>query len=219
MAVITLRRNKGFALTFDELDDNFAALSGGLLSLGLTISDTAPANPTDGELWLDTGITNRTFTWYANISAWVDISPGNKTTVSGTEPATKNTGDAWFDTSSGGIGSLVIWNGNAWLEVIGAGGGGGGGASSVTRTVQTGSIRHDSSITFADVQVGDQLIITSIGTGTLDLRSTINSTPSGSSYTDDTIIDVTIAGSYLFFIPDFLSTQSNQVIISQTRST
>ena len=137
---------------------------------------------------------------------------GSKTTVSETEPATKNIGDAWFDTSSGGSGSLLIWNGNAWLEVIGAG------AGSAT-TIQTGSIRHDQSITFADVQVGDQLIITNIGAGTLDLRSTINSSPSGSSYTDDTVINVTIAGSYLFFIPDFLSTESNQVIISQTRST
>jgi len=169
----------------------------------------------DGDTFTDGN--GNVWTYVASSNKFISGSSsggGSKTTVSETAPATKKTGDAWFDTSSGGSGSLVIWNGNAWLEVIGAGAGGGGG----TTTVQTGSIRHDSSITFADVQVGDQIIITSIGTGTLDLRSRINSAPSA-SYTDDTIIDVTIAGSYLFFIPDFLSTESNQVIISQTRST
>lgn len=115
---LTLRRNKGFALTFDELDDNFLTLSNG--SLGLTISNTAPLEPINGQMWLDTGITQRTFAWYDEVGAWIDISPSNKTTVSETEPSIKNTGDAWFDTSAGGVGSLVIWNGTSWVEVIGS---------------------------------------------------------------------------------------------------
>tara|TARA_B110000977_G_C11084188_1_gene493984 strand:- start:3849 stop:4784 length:936 start_codon:yes stop_codon:yes gene_type:complete len=62
---------------------------------------------------------------------------GSKTTVSGTAPATKNVGDAWFDTSTGGGGSLVIWNGNAWLEVIGGGGGGGDVAYGTLQEIST----------------------------------------------------------------------------------
>lgn len=116
---ITLRRNKGFALTFDEMDDNFVTLANG--SLGLTIANTAPLSPIDGQMWLDTGITQRTFAWSEDAGGvWIDISPSNKTTVSGTEPVIKNIGDAWFDTSAGGVGSLVIWNGTSWVEVIGS---------------------------------------------------------------------------------------------------
>lgn len=115
---ITLRREKGFALTYDEMDDNFAILAGDRLAI--TIANTAPLEPVNGELWLDTGATNRTFAWHDEIDAWVDISPGNKTTVSETEPVYKNAGDGWFDTSGGGVGSLVIWNGSAWVQVIGS---------------------------------------------------------------------------------------------------
>lgn len=77
MSVITLRRDKGFALTFDEMDDNFALLSGQLQGIAATtVSDVEPINPRLGEMWFNT-------------------SP-----IFGT-------------------GSLLIWNGTAWIQVDG----------------------------------------------------------------------------------------------------
>lgn len=77
MSVITLRRDKGFALTFDEMDDNFALLSGQIQGItATTVSDVEPVNP--------------------------------------------QTGDMWFNTSPVfGTGSLLLWVGSAWIQVIG----------------------------------------------------------------------------------------------------
>ena len=76
MSVITLRRDKGFALTFDEMDDNFALLSGQISDItAVTVSDIEPLNPI--------------------------------------------TGDMWFNTSPiFGTGSLLLWNGTSWIQVV-----------------------------------------------------------------------------------------------------
>jgi len=140
MAII-LRRDKGFALTFDELDDNFAELSGGS---GLIIANTAPLEPSDGQMWLDTGITQRTFAWSVEAGGvWLDISPSNKTTISETEPLVKNIGDGWFDTSAGGVGSLVLWNGASWVEVIGTGGNSGAAYGTLQEITTSGTVALD----------------------------------------------------------------------------
>lgn len=77
MTVLTLRRDKGFALTFNEMDDNFALLSGQIAdAAGTTVSDVEPVNP--------------------------------------------QTGDMWFNTSPVfGTGTLLLWVGTAWIQVIG----------------------------------------------------------------------------------------------------
>ena len=55
MSVITLRRDKGFALTFDEMDDNFALLSGQIQGVAATtVSDVEPVSPQLGEMWFNT---------------------------------------------------------------------------------------------------------------------------------------------------------------------
>jgi hypothetical protein len=55
MTVLTLRRDKGFALTFDEMDDNFALLSGQIEDAsGTTVSDVEPIDPQVGDMWFNT---------------------------------------------------------------------------------------------------------------------------------------------------------------------
>jgi hypothetical protein len=55
MTVLTLRRDKGFALTFDEMDDNFALLSGQIEdAAGTTVSDVEPIDPQVGDMWFNT---------------------------------------------------------------------------------------------------------------------------------------------------------------------
>jgi hypothetical protein len=75
MSVITLRRNKGLALTFDEMDDNFALLSGQIQGVNRnTVSDVEPTNPSVGDFWFNTSPTFGTGTlllWGG--SAWIQV--------------------------------------------------------------------------------------------------------------------------------------------------
>lgn len=55
MSVITLRRDKGLALTFNEMDDNFALLSGQIAGItGVIVSEVEPINPKTGDMWFNT---------------------------------------------------------------------------------------------------------------------------------------------------------------------
>jgi hypothetical protein len=75
MSTITLRRDKGFSLTFDEMDDNFALLSGQIQNINATtVSDIEPLNPRTGDLWFNTSPVFGTGTlllW--NETAWVQV--------------------------------------------------------------------------------------------------------------------------------------------------
>lgn len=75
MSVITLRRNKGFALTFDEMDDNFSLLSGQISGLNKTsVSETEPVNPNTGDFWFNTSVifgSGSLLLW--NGSSWVQV--------------------------------------------------------------------------------------------------------------------------------------------------
>tara|TARA_R110000796_G_scaffold182149_2_gene298676 strand:+ start:496 stop:1650 length:1155 start_codon:yes stop_codon:yes gene_type:complete len=70
MSVI-LRRDKGFALTFDELDDNFQALSG-----TVTVSPNPPENPVEGFLWFDNSDTNEAGLFVYNGTYWIKAVGG-----------------------------------------------------------------------------------------------------------------------------------------------
>lgn len=75
MSVITLRRNKGFALTFDEMDDNFSLLSGQISGLNkTTVSEIEPVNPNTGDFWFNTSVifgSGSLLLW--NGSSWVQV--------------------------------------------------------------------------------------------------------------------------------------------------
>lgn len=75
MSVLTLRRDKGLALTFDEMDDNFALLSGQIANAtGTIVSDVEPINPQTGDMWFNTSPVFGTGTlllWVG--SAWIQV--------------------------------------------------------------------------------------------------------------------------------------------------
>jgi hypothetical protein len=75
MTVLTLRRDKGFALTFDEMDDNFALLSGQIEdAAGTTVSDVEPVDPQVGDMWFNTSPAFGTGTlllWVG--TAWIQV--------------------------------------------------------------------------------------------------------------------------------------------------
>lgn len=76
MSVITLRRDKGFALTFDEMDDNFSILSGQVDALNkTTVSETEPTSKNIGDFWFNTSPTFGTgslLLW--NGTSWIQVT-------------------------------------------------------------------------------------------------------------------------------------------------
>lgn len=77
------------------LSDNFSTFVNKVNSLGLvvdgldsditvvdtkptvTITNSAPSNPTDGQLWYDATTNFRLFVWSSTAQAWIDASPAN----------------------------------------------------------------------------------------------------------------------------------------------
>lgn len=100
----------------------------------VTVSNTQPATPNTGDLWLDSGNGNRINEW--NGTAWVVVQYGGQaiasgaiaasnvsftardiggvtTTIASTAPASPLTGDLWLDSSNGY--EFKQWNGTAWV--------------------------------------------------------------------------------------------------------
>lgn len=78
-------------------------------SASITVSDTAPANPIPGGLWLDS-VSGNTYIYYedADTSQWVQTSgPGfasfrnSEFFISSTAPVSPVDGDIWYDSSEG----------------------------------------------------------------------------------------------------------------------
>lgn len=78
----------------------------------VTVSETAPASPSAGDLWFESD-TSRTYVYYD--SFWVEIggvAPG--ATVSDTAPSNPVTGQVWFNSLNGGT---YVYYSSAWAEV------------------------------------------------------------------------------------------------------
>ena len=69
---------------------------------GVHMSDTAPANPNEGDLWWRTN-DGRLYIYYVDVdtSQWVEansaLTPTGAVTVSSTAPTSPNVGDLWYD--------------------------------------------------------------------------------------------------------------------------
>jgi len=83
--------------------------AGGSGAASITVSDTLPANPIPGGLWLDS-TTGNTYIYYedANTSQWIQTAgPGlvalrnSEFFVASTAPSTPVSGDIWYDSSEG----------------------------------------------------------------------------------------------------------------------
>lgn len=91
----------------------------------VTISATAPATPTAGDLWWDTE-SGAMFVYYSDgdTSQWVSASNtgGSSVAVSATAPATPIVGELWWDTESGSM--YVYYNDGGtsqWVSAANAG--------------------------------------------------------------------------------------------------
>jgi len=113
----------------------------------ITVADTAPTVPTQGDVWYDSATAYRAFVWSSTAQAWIDLSPAgtapvtNKVTVASVAPTSPATGDIWYDTLTNNRGN--IWSGSAWLSLAPASTTGSGNffqlfTSSGTFTIPTG---------------------------------------------------------------------------------
>jgi hypothetical protein len=84
--------------------------SGGGASV--TVSDTAPASPSAGDLWFESD-TAQTFVYYD--SSWIEIGAAAMgATVSTTSPNSPIAGQIWFNSDTGGT---YVYFGTTWIEV------------------------------------------------------------------------------------------------------
>ncbi len=91
---------------------------------GATISDTAPASPTAGQIWFQS-TNGKTFVYYD--SFWIEvggIGTGARMVSSSSAPASPLEGSMWFDTDTA---QTFVYYDSSWIEI---------GASGVTASVQ-----------------------------------------------------------------------------------
>jgi len=83
---------------------------------GATISETAPASPTAGQVWFESD-TAQTYVYYD--SQWIEIgaAPG-LASVSASAPSSPAIGQFWFDSETG---ATNIYYDSQWIEVGGGG--------------------------------------------------------------------------------------------------
>lgn len=91
---------------------------------GATISDSAPAAPSAGQLWFDSTV-GKTFVYYD--SHWIEVGgvgTGARMVSSSSAPASPLEGSMWFDTDTA---QTFVYYDSSWVEI---------GASGVTASVQ-----------------------------------------------------------------------------------
>jgi hypothetical protein len=89
-----------------------AASAGAGGGASLVISDTPPADPSEGDLWFESD-TTRTYVYYD--SFWVEIgSTGSGATVSDTAPTNPIQGQIWLNSLNG---ATYVYYDTVWIEV------------------------------------------------------------------------------------------------------
>lgn len=109
----------------EDLGGDITAEANRITDLSLTVNakpdtyaqDEAPANPKNGDIWIDTDNSNKLYR-YEN--AWVEHADSRideKAVVfaQDDEPTAINEGDLWIDTNAGNL--LHRWNGDNWVYI------------------------------------------------------------------------------------------------------
>jgi hypothetical protein len=109
---------------------------------GATISDTAPASPSAGQIWFQS-TNGKTFVYYD--SSWIEVGgvgSGARMVSSSSAPASPLEGSMWFNSLTGGT---FVYYGTNWIEV---------GASPFSALVNTINAKGDLLVGTADNTIG-----------------------------------------------------------------
>ncbi len=102
----------GNVLTYNGSAWTAASAASGGGGASVTVSETPPASPTQGDLWFESD-TTRTYVYYD--SFWIEVGGLAPTAiVSDTAPSSPVTGQVWFNSLNGGT---YIYYSSAWTEV------------------------------------------------------------------------------------------------------
>lgn len=130
-AAISLDETSG-ALTVTTAEGDPITVGGA----SVEVSATAPADPSDGNMWLDS--TSGNFSVYVG-GGWLKVGPGGggsaSVEVSGTAPSSPDDGNMWMNDETG---EFSVYVGGGWLTIAGGGAGGGGGTSYDEPSTSTG---------------------------------------------------------------------------------
>jgi hypothetical protein len=98
----------------DALVWNGSAWVNDTIAGGATVSPSAPASPSEGDLWFDT---ESGLAFVRLSSAWVEIGgpgAGANVAVSSVAPASPSEGDLWFDSD---VAATFVYYDSVWVEV------------------------------------------------------------------------------------------------------
>ena len=124
----------GEVLSWNGSDYDWVAQTGGGGGASVTVSETAPSSPSQGDLWFDPSVL-KTFVYYNDGTAnqWVQSNPtgsgggggggGASVSTSDTAPSSPSDGDLWYNTSTSGL--FVYYqdaDSSQWVEVVGSAG-------------------------------------------------------------------------------------------------
>lgn len=111
------------------LPSNPVGLRGPTGNAGLTVqtSDTAPSNPSNGDVWFDTSVA-KTFIYYtdSDSSQWIQMNPSTSITSSAANVVTQYSNVSSFSSSNNAIGdfafaqdtkALYMWDGTEWDRI------------------------------------------------------------------------------------------------------
>jgi hypothetical protein len=108
-----------------------------IASSSITVSSTAPASPSEGDMWFDSD-TAQTYVYYD--SYWVEVGASSpaRLTISSSAPSNPIEGAMWFDSDDG---ATYTYYGGTWVEV---------GASAVDSLLNTIDAKGDLLVGTAD---------------------------------------------------------------------
>ena len=141
--------NTNEVLSWNGSDYDWVAQTGGGGGASVSVSETAPSSPSQGDLWFDPSVL-KTFVYYNDGTAnqWVQSNPtgsgggggggGASVSTSDTAPSSPSDGDLWYNTSTSGL--FVYYqdaDSSQWVEVVGSSGADGADGASTPARVTT----------------------------------------------------------------------------------
>jgi hypothetical protein len=88
-----------------------------------TYSSTAPINPVDGMIWVNSAgsiigsSAKPTYVYSAASAAWIPMASTQYVPYSSTAPTSPNQGDLWVDSTNSTSPTLKTYNGSSWLSL------------------------------------------------------------------------------------------------------
>lgn len=191
-----------------------ASVSGGG-GASVTVSTTAPASPSEGDMWFESD-TGRTYVYYD--SYWVEVgavSAGSRLVVGSNPPNNPTVGDMWFDSDTT---KTYVYYDSTWVEIGGAGGGGGSSvtvSASAPASPSQGDLWFDSDTAQTFIYYDSQWI----EIGASAMAATVSSSAPNSPIDGQVWFDSDTGGTYVYYSGNWVEVGAAPQITSSNVTT